>query len=130
VLAVELDMYLSNNTQHMQNADNTAIKHQVIGRPFPKGVSGNPNGRPKGSFSIKDKIRQHLEEHPEEVTEIIKYFVTENRELMWQMLEGSPRSSSNIKVEECEVIEPPEDELLLARQLLELRKRKSETNLI
>ena len=29
-----------------QNSDETAVG--VVGRPFPKGVSGNPGGRPKG----------------------------------------------------------------------------------
>lgn len=29
--------------------ENTAPKQRVIGRPFPKGVSGNPAGKPKGS---------------------------------------------------------------------------------
>jgi hypothetical protein len=35
----------------------TAEKQQV-GRPFPKGVSGNPGGRPKG---IAAKAREHTE---------------------------------------------------------------------
>lgn len=47
-------------------------------------------GRPPGSLSIKDSIRKHLEEHPEEIEEIVQYFVKENRDLMWQMLEGKP----------------------------------------
>ena len=35
-------------------ADNTAGNQQkrVVGKPFPKGVSGNPAGRPKGARSI------------------------------------------------------------------------------
>jgi len=104
----------------MNNADNTAEKEHAIGRPFPKGVSGNPAGRPKGSFSIKDRIRQHLVDHPEEVTNIVQYFITENRELMWQMLEGSPRATANVKIEEKEM-EYSEEELELAKQILERR---------
>jgi len=57
---------------------------------FKKGVSGNPAGRPAGSVSIKDKIRQHLENNPEVVEDIVAHFVKDNRELMWQMLEGRP----------------------------------------
>ena len=33
-------------------------KKQQIGRPFPKGVSGNPGGRPKG---IAAKAREHTD---------------------------------------------------------------------
>jgi hypothetical protein len=33
-------------------------KQQQIGRPFPKGVSGNPGGRPKG---IAAKAREHTD---------------------------------------------------------------------
>jgi hypothetical protein len=29
-------------------------------KPFPKGVSGNPNGRPKGTYSIKTIIERVL----------------------------------------------------------------------
>lgn len=32
----------------MSNAEHTAPKQRVIGTPFKPGVSGNPNGRPKG----------------------------------------------------------------------------------
>jgi hypothetical protein len=33
----------------MSNAEPAAPKHRVIGRPFAKGTSGNPAGRPLGS---------------------------------------------------------------------------------
>ena len=60
--------------------------------PFTPGDPNiNRNGRPKGSISIKDKVRQYLELHPNEVDEIVKHFVNNNRELMWQMLEGRPQ---------------------------------------
>lgn len=57
---------------------------------FKPGQSGNPKGRPPGSVSLRDQIRQHLEDNPEVVKELIQYFVKKNPELMWQMLEGSP----------------------------------------
>ena len=63
-----------------------------------KGKSGNPNGRPKGAFSIKDDIRKHLQAHPEDLKDIIRYFVKESRELMWQMLEGKPDSKLEVDV--------------------------------
>jgi hypothetical protein len=35
----------------MSNVDVTAPKQRIVGRPFPKGVSGNPAGRPVGARS-------------------------------------------------------------------------------
>lgn len=64
-----------------------------------KFVTGNPGGgRPRGSISIKDKVRQHLETHPEDVEEIVSHFVKNNRELMWQMMEGRPHQSGDVEV--------------------------------
>jgi hypothetical protein len=42
------------------SAEITAKKQRVIGKPFPKGVSGNPDGRPVGSVSIVEGIRRKL----------------------------------------------------------------------
>ena len=41
-----------------QHAVNTAKKTatRVVGRPFTKGVSGNPSGRPKGSPNLSSKL--------------------------------------------------------------------------
>lgn len=68
--------------------DTLRIKTDEKGR-FMEGTAPGP-GRPKGSISIKDKVRQYLDSHPEEVEEIVEHFVKKNRELMWQMLEGRP----------------------------------------
>lgn len=45
-----------------------APKKRVIGKPWPKGVSGNPKGRPK-SKPITDMLRE-IFDHPEAVKEI------------------------------------------------------------
>ena len=31
-----------------QNTENSMETTRVVGKPFPKGVSGNPGGRPRG----------------------------------------------------------------------------------
>lgn len=108
----------------MTNADNTATKQRVVGRPFPKGVSGNPAGRPKRSFSIKDAIRQTLEANPDKLKEVVQYFIDENRELMWQMLEGSPRSVTNLKVEETDK-KFTDDEMEAAKEFIVQRLNKT-----
>ena len=34
----------------------------MIGRPFPKGMSGNAGGRPKAAYSIQELARKHAPE--------------------------------------------------------------------
>ncbi len=45
---------------------------KVIGRPFPPGVSGNPNGRPKKGFVLTDVMRAMLEENPDIKKALVK----------------------------------------------------------
>ena len=49
-------------SQPKPGAESTAPQQRkrVVGRPFPKGVSGNPAGRPKGSVSVTDPMRRIL----------------------------------------------------------------------
>lgn len=62
-----------------------------------KFVEGNPGGgRPKGSFSIKERIRRRLQENPQELQEFEDYFVNKNRDLAWQMLEGRPQQNTDV----------------------------------
>ncbi len=59
---------------------------------------GNPGGgRPKGSISIKDLVRKHLEENPEDLKEFVEHFIKKNRELAWQMIEGKPSQDVGLK---------------------------------
>lgn len=59
--------------------------------PFEKGYNPKRNykGRPKGK-TIKEMVREWLDEHPKDRDEFIKHFVKNNRDLTWQMLEGRP----------------------------------------
>ena len=56
---------------------------------YAPGHIGGP-GRPKGSLSIKDLVRQHLQENPEDLKAFVQHFIDKNRELAWQMIEGRP----------------------------------------
>lgn len=52
--------------------------------------------RPKGK-TIKERLREYLQQNPEKMDEFIKHFAEENRELGWQMLEGSPRRDDKME---------------------------------
>lgn len=66
------------------------VERDKLGRILPGQESLNPNGRPVGSISIKDRLRNYLEENPDKMAEFVNYFAKESRELAWQMLEGKP----------------------------------------
>lgn len=65
------------------------IKRNEKGQILPGQKSLNPEGRPKG-LTIKERIRLYLKEHPDAEDKIVEHFVKNNRELLWQMLEGKP----------------------------------------
>ena len=54
-------------------------------------LPGNPPGpgRPKGK-TIKERVMDWLEEHPDDMSAFVEHFVKKNRDLAWQMLEGRP----------------------------------------
>jgi hypothetical protein len=79
--------------------DNTAIRDDK-GRWLPGIPPQNPTGRPPKSISLKDEIRKYLETHPHDVQEIVGHFVKNNRELMWQMLEGRPQQQTEVNIDE------------------------------
>ena len=64
---------------------------------FVKGWRGGP-GHPKEK-TIKELVREWLDEHPNELEAFIKHFIKDNRELAWQMLEGKPTQDFTSKGE-------------------------------
>jgi hypothetical protein len=96
--------------QTTKNADITAQKQQerVIGKPWEKGQSGNPAGRPPGSVSITAEIKKKLQEVPEGqqksylellINRILKQAVVDGNEQMikqiWNYIDGPPRPAEN-----------------------------------
>ena len=78
-----------------------SINKRVIGRPFPKGVSGNPNGRPRTGQALTDIMREVLEEElpsgklrKEALVRKVLELAYEGNESMirmaWGYLEGMP----------------------------------------
>lgn len=56
---------------------------------FQPGVSGNPKGRPKGTFSLKTYAQKYLKEMTDE--EKLKFMDGLPKEVIWKMAEGNPR---------------------------------------
>ena len=46
-------------------------------QPFQPGESGNPNGRPPGSISLRERIKRHLREKPEDADAVIDALFSE-----------------------------------------------------
>src|SRR3990167_2693900 len=63
---------------------------------FKKGKSGNPEGRPKGSKSLKTWAREYLAQMDEE--ERIEFLNKINPDLVWRMSEGNPVNEDSLKV--------------------------------
>lgn len=71
------------------------VVRDAHGRILPGQQSINPAGRPKGK-TIKELVREWLENHPDDMRAFVQHFAKKNRELAWQMLEGSPRSQTDL----------------------------------
>lgn len=65
---------------------------------FGPGNIANPYGRPKGK-TIKERVREWLEEHPDDMEAFVDHFVKKNKELAWQMLEGRPSQGIDLSGE-------------------------------
>jgi hypothetical protein len=61
----------------MANSGKTVARRpdgMPVGTPFEKGKCANPNGRPKGSISLKTHLRNILETRlPDEVTRLFAH---------------------------------------------------------
>lgn len=43
-----------------EQRESSENRRKVRGRPFPKGISGNPGGRPKGTVSLRAAVKRLL----------------------------------------------------------------------
>jgi len=99
----------------IEPTEKTAKKQR--GRPFKKGQSGNPKGRPKGSISITTEIKKKLKELPEGqkrtylellIARILKMAVVDGNDKMiksiWNYVDGMPRQTIDVHSEELKEI--------------------------
>jgi len=76
-------------TEKLDNQEDNKPKRNEKGQLLP-GNTANSIGRPKGK-TIKERVRDYLEEHPDDMKAFVEHFVKENKELAWQMMEGRPQ---------------------------------------
>lgn len=89
--------------------EKTAPKQR--GRPFPKGVSGNPDGRPAGSISLITLLKQRLElVGPDQKRSIAEHFIDNvmqdalegnevARKIVFQYIEGMPKQNVDLGID-------------------------------
>ncbi len=80
----------------MTNSMDNELNEQSNNKPwlFKKGQSGNPNGRPKGTFSLKTYAKKYLEEMTDE--EKLEFMDGLPKEIIWKMAEGNPQNQTEL----------------------------------
>ena len=77
-----------------EKPENTGVIRDDKGR-FPPGVSGNPDGKPKGSISFMSRIKKILAEEPDKFEELCRYYINDKRmrDLLLKMVDGMPKQN-------------------------------------
>lgn len=71
------------------------LKEQTNNRPwlYKKGQSGNPKGRPPGTFSLKEYVKKKLASMTDEERE--EYLEGLDKKTIWAMGEGNPDNKTD-----------------------------------
>jgi len=128
-----------------KNAERTAKKQQkrVIGRPFKKGQSGNPKGRPKGTVSITTEIKKKLDEvAPGQkrtylellIMKVLKRAMADESDammrLIWNYVDGLPRQrmemEGDLKIKEKVELDDEQFEKLIQRARKRIDNKKDD----
>lgn len=74
--------------------ENSKVPPQLQPHVFRKGQCGNPNGRPKGSISLKQYAKQMLENMTPEERE--EYLQGLPKQFIWEMAEGKAETKTDV----------------------------------
>lgn len=77
------------NPEKLDKTSDSKPKRDKKGRLLP-GNTANLLGRPKRSWSIRDKFWQRFEKKPEELKAFLDRLLRDQPGLVWRMLEGDP----------------------------------------
>ncbi len=74
-------------------------QEQTNNRPwlYKKGQSGNPNGRPPGTFSMKEYVKKKLAAMTDEERE--EFLEGIDKKIIWEMSEGKAKQDLDVKGE-------------------------------
>jgi hypothetical protein len=78
----------------MEETDKTGEKQETRTWLFKKGQSGNPAGRPKGTFSLKTYVRHMLEEMTDEQRQ--EFLDGIDKRTIWEMSEGRAKQDVTV----------------------------------
>jgi hypothetical protein len=89
--------------ENAEKQQKTTEEKRVIGRPFPKGVSGNPAGRPKRK-TLTELIHEKLDKTPDGWDNLVKLVLVQvfnkrDKEILkelWHYTDGMPKQSTDL----------------------------------
>lgn len=92
---------LSKDSGKVVNTRDTERLRDDMGRLLPGQPPMNPDGRPKGTFSLKTLIINKLKEQPELREKLIADLLEKEQGLLIQMIDGRPKQDVEVAHKEA-----------------------------